>query len=230
MSEQGGGQTCRKVNPFRRGQERLFSCWLEEMAAEGWILESISGRFAKFRRETRPFRYGYIPIGIDEGSLMTQEDQKAYREKGWTYIDSMGGLYLLAAYEETEEELQLTPSWYTDTQKVNRAGITGTMAVVVLYVFNAVKTFISERTIHLIDLVIMVPCLVSCILYVSIQGKLLKYEALLNEARNPRLLPEYEQAKKLGVLFWRIRLIVLVLLTAALIFLIASEMNPAFYG
>lgn len=94
--------------------------WLEEMAAEGWLLckDSIFGVWATFEaRETgdaRPVRYRLDAAGETTGwifgsSRPDEEKAAAYQEMGWEYVTFHGEFYLYRSFDLEAAELHTDP-------------------------------------------------------------------------------------------------------------------------
>ena len=107
----------RQLIPDNRWDMGMIEGWLEDMAAEGWLLEKCGGRFATFERwEPRPCRFRLEPFGS-----RTQSQQEAaeelYAQLGWRRLCPLGEFLIFYCLDPDAPELQTDPvaeSWLVE--------------------------------------------------------------------------------------------------------------------
>lgn len=71
----------RRLIPDNRWDMGMMENWLEDMAAEGWLLEKCGGHFATFERwEPRPCRFRLEPLG---GRRQDQQEARRSSMPSW---------------------------------------------------------------------------------------------------------------------------------------------------
>lgn len=107
----------RQLIPDNRWDMGMIEGWLEDLAAEGWLLEKCGGRFATFARwEPQPCRFRLEPLGS-----RTQAQQEAaeelYDQLGWRRLCPMGEFLIFYCLDPAAPELQTDPvaeSWLVE--------------------------------------------------------------------------------------------------------------------
>ena len=86
-------------------------CYLEEMAKKGWLLESISSMYAKFKKiEPKNIKYTIDIIGnISTYEVLDEESLKEYRDKkeseGWKFLYDYNNMQIFYSEYNNEEFL-----------------------------------------------------------------------------------------------------------------------------
>jgi hypothetical protein len=180
------------------------------MARDHWIVTGISRNFVKFREESRGFRYGFVPIESNEGSLMTQERQQEFREKGWMYIDSMEETYVMAAFDRTEEELPLSPEWCAQQRYKTRTdgyvGIVLSVATTIRILTEAQSGARPIGAAEIISILLLVLCVAVFVARTAMENRVTQKEMVLSATKNPAELPEFEDLKRRGTQFAVVRM------------------------
>ncbi len=99
----------RHLIPDNRWDMGMMENWLEDMAAEGWLLEKCGGHFATFERwEPRPCRFRLEPLG---GRTQDQQEaaEELYAQLGWRRLCPMGEFVILYCLDPDAPELQTDP-------------------------------------------------------------------------------------------------------------------------
>ena len=99
----------RRLIPDNRWDMGMMEGWLEEMAAEGWLLEKWGGYFATFERwEPRPIRFRLEPT-----KRQTRQEQEAeeeiYTQLGWRRLCVAGDFQIYYCLDPEAPELQTDP-------------------------------------------------------------------------------------------------------------------------
>lgn len=117
----------RRLIPDNRWDMGMLESWLEDMAAEGWLLEKCGSRFATFERwEPRPCRFRLEP-----DRHQTRQEQEAaeelYAQLGWRFLCSMGKFRIFSCLDPAAPELQTDPvaeNWLVEKMlKKTRRGL-----------------------------------------------------------------------------------------------------------
>lgn len=99
----------RRLIPDNRWDMGMMENWLEDMAAEGWLLEKCGGHFATFERwEPRPCRFRLEPLG---GRRQDRQEaaEELYAQLGWRRLCPMGEFVIFYCLDPDAPELQTDP-------------------------------------------------------------------------------------------------------------------------
>lgn len=99
----------RQLIPDNRWDMGMIEGWLENLAAEGWLLEKCGGRFATFARwEPRPCRFRLEPLG-SRTQVQQETAEELYAQLGWRRLCSMGEFLIFYCLDPAAPELQTDP-------------------------------------------------------------------------------------------------------------------------
>jgi hypothetical protein len=94
-------KSLRKVWPFEAWQLEQAAEWLESMAAQGWMLEGFSLRYAHFvRQEPDTKRFRCVSRSFFDTYLQEEACKKQFEQAGWKYIDYTFGMAIFAADQD----------------------------------------------------------------------------------------------------------------------------------
>lgn len=107
----------RQLIPDNRWDMGMIEGWLEDLAAEGWLLEKCGGRFATFARwEPRPCRFRLEPLG-SRTQVQQEAAEELYDQLGWRRLCPMGEFLIFYCLNSDAPELQTDPvaeSWLVE--------------------------------------------------------------------------------------------------------------------
>lgn len=95
-------KTMRRLWCFSDWQREQAVAWLSDLAEQGWLLDSIGFRFAKFiRHEPIPMKY----FCTSRKAIGTYDEEQEYKKKvvqaGWKFVDETFNLLFFCAEEGT---------------------------------------------------------------------------------------------------------------------------------
>lgn len=147
----------RQLIPDNRWDMGMIEGWLEDMAAEGWLLKKCGGRFAAFAHwEPRPCRFRLEPL-----SSRTQVQQEAaeelYAQLGWQRLCPLGEFLVYYCLDPDAPELQTDPvaeSWLVEKmlKKIRRELVFSWLFLLVCMGLFAFRLLRSETPVE--DLVL----------------------------------------------------------------------------
>lgn len=107
----------RRLIPDNRWDMGMMENWLEDMAAEGWLLEKCGGRFAAFARwEPRPCRFRLEPFG-SRTQVQQEAAEELYAQLGWRRLCPLREFLIFYCLDPDAPELQTDPvaeSWLVE--------------------------------------------------------------------------------------------------------------------
>lgn len=101
-----------KYIPFGACEYEYMEAWLEDLAREGWLLQSMFACFATFREsEPKQLRYRIVPNAAFQAD---EEEISFYEENGWHFVGCSRGLNVFCCEDPRVPEL------FTDLQSFSR--------------------------------------------------------------------------------------------------------------
>ena len=143
----------RRLIPDNRWDMGMMENWLEDMAAEGWLLEKCGGHFATFERwEPRPCRFRLEPLG---GRRQDQQEaaEELYAQLGWRRLCPMGEFVIFYCLDPDAPELQTDPvaeNWLVEKllKKTRRGLVLSWLFLLVCFVVFGVRLLRSETPVE----------------------------------------------------------------------------------
>lgn len=143
----------RRLIPDNRWDMGMMEGWLEDMAAEGWLLEKWGGYFATFERwEPRAIRFRLEP-----DRYQTRQEQEAeeeiYTQLGWRHLCVAGHFQIYYCLDPEAPELQTDPvaeSWLVEKmlKKTRRNLVLSWLFLLVCLALYGVQLLRSETPVE----------------------------------------------------------------------------------
>lgn len=143
----------RRLIPDNRWDMGMMENWLEDMAAEGWLLEKCGGRFATFARwEPRPCRFRLEPFG-SRTQVQQEAAEELYAQLGWRRLCPLREFLIFYCLDPDAPELQTDPvteSWLVEKmlKKIRRELVLSWLFLLVCMGLFAFRLLRSETPVE----------------------------------------------------------------------------------
>jgi len=141
----------RVLMPENHWDSGIMEAWLEDMAAQGWMVEECGSRIARFRREEpAQVRFRLEPFPKAETYEARQEREEVYRQLGWEIAAFLWNYQVYVCRDPAAPELETDPvaaawTWDRMLRKERRSLLLAWLFLAVCVAFVAWRTLRADR-------------------------------------------------------------------------------------
>lgn len=141
----------RALMPENHWNSGVMESWLEDMAAQGWMVEECGSRIARFHREEpAKVRFRLEPFPKAETYEARQEREEVYRQLGWETAAFLRNYQVYVCRDPAAPELETDPvaagwAWDRMLRKERRSLLLAWLFLVGCVAFAACRILSSDR-------------------------------------------------------------------------------------